>query len=543
MGIFDFDLDGDGKTSIAEDYLNYRAYEDCTRETDSDYDELDLDLLDLDNDEDWRLECYGIDSSVDPDLYDTFQEYKEALAESRAANADDEDFMYDSEDFIGGAGLTLTVSVEFPEYDEPEKIDESNYPNRRRYNAACVLAEKYIVNSDDDYNKDMTAKCRFIIENADSIIAANYFEYSRGFLYAQAIKENFRVPCTLPDEDEKPEIDFCDIIRKIARTDVPLSLEIWAWCLDKFIPYSRFDEYSSYQLTTQVINKIGDFANAAEYRSALVHYMNENKKFCETLMLSDDEPASRTDKLIVTAINEELYDLAVSIFSLYLANAGDRWKLINSLIENTISECRNYKELETIEFFKEHLLPVAKEIPLGMVQDEMDEWEAEIDSYMLSIEKSCSQYRFTRSNAWRCTVPDGSRLRMQPENYATEQEYMDTYRERLEMERQREKEQMERQKQYLDEHGKWRKDDFDSEVYTYCGIMLPFSNRPYSYRTDDASIKIGDTVIVPVGIDETETEGKVVSVGQYLQVGVPYPVERTKKIIRKISKEMEVHQN
>ena len=103
---------------------------------------------------------------------------------------------------------------------------------------------------------------------------------------------------------------------------------------------------------------------------------------------------------------------------------------------------------------------------------------------------------------------------------------METYRERLELERQREKAQME-----------WRKDDFDSEVYTYCGIMLPFSNRPYSYRTDDASIKIGDTVVVPFGIDETETEGKVVSVGQYLAVGAPYQIEKTKKIIRKISEE------
>ena len=533
MGPFDFDLDGDGRTSIAEDYLNYRVFEDCTRDTDADDDDLELELSDSDSEDDWRLECYDIDSPVDPDLYDTFQEYKEALAEARAANADDDEFMYDSDafmddsdNFIEEDGLTLTVSVEFPEYDEPEEIDESDYPNRRRYNAACVLAKEYIVNSDDDYNKDMTAKCRFIIENSGSIIAANYFEYMRGFLYAQAIKENFLVPCTLPDEDEKPEIDFCDIIRKIARIDVPLSLEIWAWCLDKFIPYSRFDEYSSYQLTTQVINKIGDFANAAEYRSALVYYMNDNKTFCEILMLSADEPASRTDKLIVTAINEEQYDLAVSIFSLYIANVGDRWKLINSLIKNTISECMNYKELETIEFFKEHLLPIAKEIPLGMVQDEMEEWEAEIDSYMLSVEKSCSQYRFTRSNAWRCTVPDGSRLRMNPENYATEQEYMETYRERLELERQREKAQME-----------WRKDDFDSEVYTYCGIMLPFSNRPYSYRTDDASIKIGDTVVVPFGIDETETEGKVVSVGQYLAVGAPYPIEKTKKIIRKISEE------
>lgn len=488
MGIFDFDLDGDGRTSLAEDYLAYRAYEDCTGDTDSDYDDLDLDLCDLDNDEDWRLECYGIDSSVDPDLYDSFREYKEALAEARAAGADDDDFMYASDDleydddFEDEDGLFLTVSVEFPEYDEPEEIDESDYPNRRRYNAACVLADEYIVNSDDDYHKHMTAKCRFIIENADSIIAANYFEYNSGFLYAQAIKENFRIPCTLPDEDEDSEIDFCDIIRKIARTDVPLALEIWAWCLDKFIPYSRFDKYSSYHLTTETINKIGDFANASEYRIALVHYMNDNRRFCETLMLSYNEPASRTDKLIVTAINEELYDLAVSIFSMFLANAGERWKLINSLIENTISRCRNYKELDTIKFFKEHLLPIAKEIPLGMVQDEMDEWEAEIDSYMLSVEKLCSQYRATRSHPWQCM------------------------------------------------------DDLGSEVYTYCGVMLPFSSMPYSYLTDDDSIKIGDTVLVPVGFEETETEGQVVSVGRFLPVGAPYPVNRTKKIIRRISK-------
>lgn len=500
MGIFDFDLNGDGRTSLAEGYLEYRAYEDCTCDTDSDYDELDLDFCDLDCDEDWRLEYYDIDSSVDPDLYESFEEFKEALAEARAANVYDDDFLYESDDLEYNDdfeydddlddedSLTLTVSVEFTEYDEPEEIDESDYPNRRRYNAACVLADEYIISSDDDYYKDMTAKCRFIIDNADSIIAANYFEYKRGFLYSQAVKENFRVPCTLPDEDEDSEIDFCDIVRKIARTDVPLSLEIWSWCLDKFIPYSRFYKYSCYALTAQVINKIGGFANAEEFRVALVHYMNENKKFCETLMLSYNEPASSTDRLIVAAIKEELHDLAVSIFGMSLANAGDRWKLINNLIENVISSCMNYQELDTIKFFKEHLLPLAKEIPLGMVQDEMDEWEAKIDSYMMSVEKMCSQYRFTHSrNQGECD--------------------------------------------------KWKKETFESEVYTYCGVMLPFSDLPYSYITDDDSIKIGDAVIVPVGIDETETEGKVVSVGQYLPVGAPYPIEKTKRIIGKASKE------
>lgn len=82
MGPFDFDFDGDGRTSIAEDYLNYRVFEDCTRDTDADDDDLELELSDSDSEDDWRLECYDIDSPVDPDLYDTFQEYKRGTGRS-----------------------------------------------------------------------------------------------------------------------------------------------------------------------------------------------------------------------------------------------------------------------------------------------------------------------------------------------------------------------------------------------------------------------------------------------------------------------------
>ena len=64
-------------------------------------------------------------------------------------------------------------------------------------------------------------------------------------------------------------------------------------------------------------------------------------------------------------------------------------------------------------------------------------------------------------------------------------------------------------------------------------MLLSGAESPYFYLTDDNSIKIGDTVIVPVGYSGKETEGTVVSVGQYLRVCVPFPVEKTKKIIRK----------
>ena len=74
----------------------------------------------------------------------------------------------------------------------------------------------------------------------------------------------------------------------------------------------------------------------------------------------------------------------------------------------------------------------------------------------------------------------------------------------------------------------------DKTIYTYCRVLLPFTNRAFSYRTEDDTIQIGDGVIVPVGADSEEMEGKVVSVGKYARAGVPYPVEKTKFILKKI---------
>lgn len=39
---------------------------------------------------------------------------------------------------------------------------------------------------------------------------------------------------------------------------------------------------------------------------------------------------------------------------------------------------------------------------------------------------------------------------------------------------------------------------------------------------------------MPVGREDEEMEGKVVSVGKYARAGVPYPVEKTKFILKKI---------
>ena len=64
-------------------------------------------------------------------------------------------------------------------------------------------------------------------------------------------------------------------------------------------------------------------------------------------------------------------------------------------------------------------------------------------------------------------------------------------------------------------------------------ILRRDSINTYSFRTNDSSLKIGDTVIVPFGEKNRETRGTVVSIGQYSRIGAPYPPEKTKFILRK----------
>lgn len=69
--------------------------------------------------------------------------------------------------------------------------------------------------------------------------------------------------------------------------------------------------------------------------------------------------------------------------------------------------------------------------------------------------------------------------------------------------------------------------------YIYCGVMFPYQDRIYQYRTEDKTIRPGDMVIVPVGEDNEEKTARVVSVDIYRYTDVPYPIHKTKMIIEK----------
>ena len=71
------------------------------------------------------------------------------------------------------------------------------------------------------------------------------------------------------------------------------------------------------------------------------------------------------------------------------------------------------------------------------------------------------------------------------------------------------------------------------KVYRFCGVNFPGYNRSYAYLANGWDVSVGDIVMVPTGPENTPSVAKVVSVGNYTAEVAPYPVERTKSILRK----------
>lgn len=73
--------------------------------------------------------------------------------------------------------------------------------------------------------------------------------------------------------------------------------------------------------------------------------------------------------------------------------------------------------------------------------------------------------------------------------------------------------------------------------YIFCSVVFEEGYKSYYYLTDDDSIKAGDFVLVQAGKDNHEAVVKVVDVEYCGRENAPFPIERTKKIIRKCTEE------
>lgn len=69
--------------------------------------------------------------------------------------------------------------------------------------------------------------------------------------------------------------------------------------------------------------------------------------------------------------------------------------------------------------------------------------------------------------------------------------------------------------------------------YIYCSVEFDGGVSTYYYIADDDAIEVGDYVVVPVGKDNHHSIAEVVKIEYFAEDDVPFPLEKTKHIIRK----------
>lgn len=69
--------------------------------------------------------------------------------------------------------------------------------------------------------------------------------------------------------------------------------------------------------------------------------------------------------------------------------------------------------------------------------------------------------------------------------------------------------------------------------YIFCSVTFDEGYKSYYYLTDDDSIDVGDLVIVPAGRDNHEAVVEVMDIKYFSEENAPFPIEKTKRIIRK----------
>jgi primosomal protein N' len=78
------------------------------------------------------------------------------------------------------------------------------------------------------------------------------------------------------------------------------------------------------------------------------------------------------------------------------------------------------------------------------------------------------------------------------------------------------------------------------EKYIYVSVVFEENKKSFYYTTDDETISIGDKVLVPFG--KNELEGEVVEIEICSECDVPFPLWKTKAIIKVMQKApCEVH--
>lgn len=310
-------------------------------------------------------------------------------------------------------------------------------------------------------------------------------------------------------------------------------------------------------LYNSIISSVDDYPE--EFLPLAIRELGSNTDFCQGVLTYNKQFPYGIAQFISKALELEMVKEAQVIFTATAMNPIAKGKDIEGVIYSIISDCSTWEELETMERFKFNLLPIIKKMNSKRIQRLYPKFVEQVDQYISSVESSEEKYQYSRKYAWRVSCADGSEYDLDPLDYETEDEYNaaihnekyrwrrwhseakrygidvnayeteDEYNEVLRKKREEEREARRIPKPQDDPMV-----TTDKTIYNFCSVVFNSTNQPYTYLTGDIEVKIGDTVVVPVGSEGKEVVATVVSISQHMRLTAPYPVDKAKKIIKKV---------
>jgi len=589
---FDFipDMDGDGDHDIVDFLILDEIDNEIQREIEAG--EARTTSFDIDEDDDDILLEYGIDRDdyltrkdyleavreakygwrddvedgteygLDPEDFETQEDYEEALEDARlsssqavlsddANDANDTTFSHDDSLSIS-IPLSFSIEVSYPGKDKLEEIKESDYPNKRTYDAAYALCE---IENGDPYIPSGTTKeaeaerHKFVL--SQSCIAARYLTRYDGFIFVQAIKDNFKLPIEVIDEDDEVKNFFPDFFMELAEEDTNLALDVWVWCIKEFGPYQKYME-NSWTLYNHILSSLDEYPE--DLKDCLINRLGSDQSFRKGLLSECKDTPYCVPELIVRALQTHREPVAQVIFIAAMTNATAKSKWKEEVLKSIISDSSNWEELETMESFQTYILPIAKKIDDKRLQRVLPKMMKDVEDYICSVESSEEKYQFSRRFSWRATYSESSQYGISPLDYETEQEYLDAieehkygWRKHLAPSKLRFANPMDYEtaeefhaavRVAFDEENRTKvaahRNENDKNIYLFCKVELEEEPRNiFYYFPGELQLHIGDRVIVPLGHDNRKVYGIVVSIGNCYGSALPCAVNRIKDVIDK----------
>ena len=380
----------------------------------------------------------GSEYGLDPEDFETEDEYNDALYEEKCAwredrtdgtkygiNPDDYESEDEFEEALDKARKREKAEAQIASAASGAAEAAGGAPDlygRLRQDAVerlKAIREGFYIITEQKLKQKEIDKCGFILHS--DAPAARYLSVDDGFLYWQAIREHFTLPIDLPDAEEEPDSDFSDIFLELAEEDPALAVKVWSWCVAVFGPYRAYDTWSRDLLYNDILRSASDYP--PEFMDFAVREMADDPAFCRGVLEENSRFPDPADDYIAHALQTGNAGAAEKLFASVLRHPGAKNKALEDFIQGILYGCEQEDELEAMEAFKFHILPMIEAIEQKRIARLLPRFRERMEAHIREVESTAEKYRYSRRNAWRTRCEDGSKYDLDPLDYDCEEEY------------------------------------------------------------------------------------------------------------------------